>query len=178
MVAARHTLTGRLDGHEPDWRLADEPIEQPDGVRPAADAGDDEVGQAALHLSDLRRGLVTDDPLEVAHDRRVGVRAHRRTEHVVRVGDVRHPVAHGVVDRVLQRRRAGVDRPHLGAERLHAQHVGPLALDVARAHVDDARDAEQRAGGGRRHAVLAGAGLGDDARLAQPARAAPGRVRC
>ena len=38
--------------------------------------------------------------------------------------------------------------------------------NVLAAHVDVARQAEQGAGGGRRHPVLAGAGLGDDARLA------------
>ena len=37
---------------------------------------------------------------------------------------------------------------------------------VLGAHVDDAFEPEQRARGGARHAVLAGAGLGDDARLA------------
>ena len=52
------------------------------------------------------------------------------------------------------------------AEQAHALHVGQLAADVLRAHVDDALQAEQRAGGGGRDAVLAGAGLGDDPRLA------------
>ena len=43
---------------------------------------------------------------------------------------------------------------------------GLLPLDVGRAHVDDAGQAEARRDGGRGDAVLAGAGLGDDARLA------------
>ena len=38
------------------------------------------------------------------------------------------------------------------------------------AHVDDALEPEARADGGRRDAVLAGAGLGDDALLAEPPR--------
>ena len=42
--------------------------------------------------------------------------------------------------------------------------------DVLRAHVDVARQAEQRAGRRGRDAVLAGAGLGDDARLAHALR--------
>ena len=61
----------------------------------------------------------------------------------------------------------GVD---LGAEQLHAEDVQRLALDVDGAHVDLARQAEQRAGGRGGDAVLAGAGLGDDARLAHAAR--------
>ena len=68
-------------------------------------------------------------------------------------------------------RGAGGDRHHLGAEQLHAEHVGLLPLDVGRAHVDGAGQAEQRADGGGGDAVLAGAGLGDDAGLAH----APGQ---
>ena len=52
------------------------------------------------------------------------------------------------------------------AEQAHADDVQRLAPHVFRAHVDDALEAEQRTGGGRRHAVLPGAGLGDDAPLA------------
>ena len=59
---------------------------------------------------------------------------------------------------------------HLGAEHLHAEDVRLLPLDVDRAHVDDAGQAEARAGGGGGDAVLAGAGLGDDARLAHAPR--------
>ena len=58
----------------------------------------------------------------------------------------------------------------LGAEQPHALDVGRLAAHVLGAHVDDALEAEQRAGGRRRDAVLAGAGLGDHPRLAHPLR--------
>ena len=75
-----------------------------------------------------------------------------------------------IFPRVLERRAARRDRPDLGAERVHPEHVRLLALDVLGAHVDDARQPEQRAGGRGRDAVLAGAGLGDDPGLAEPAR--------
>ena len=58
---------------------------------------------------------------------------------------------------------------HLGAEQVHAEDVGLLPLDVDLAHVDDAGQAEARAHRGGGDAVLAGAGLGDDARLAHAA---------
>ena len=64
----------------------------------------------------------------------------------------------------------GRHRPHLGAEQVHAPHVGRLALDVGGAHVHDAVHAEQRARGRGRHAVLPGARLGHDAGLAHAAR--------
>jgi hypothetical protein len=60
----------------------------------------------------------------------------------------------------------GFHRHHGGAQQLHAVDIGALALDVFAAHVDHAFQAVARADGGRGHAVLAGAGLGDDARLA------------
>ena len=102
-----------------------------------------------------------------------GMRAHRRAQDVVGRLDVRDPVAHGLVDGVLERRRARGHAAHLGTERAHPQDVGPLALDVLGAHVHDARQVQQGAGRGRRDAVLAGAGLGDDPGLAEP----PGQQR-
>ena len=57
------------------------------------------------------------------------------------------------------------------AERVHAQDVGALALDVLGAHVDDARQVEQGTGGRGRDAVLAGTGLRDHPGLAE----APGQ---
>ena len=80
--------------------------------------------------------------------------------------DVGDPVAHRLVDGVLQRPAAGVDAHDLGAEQPHAEHVERLALHVLGAHVHVALEAEQRAGRRRRDAVLSGAGLGDDAALA------------
>ena len=58
---------------------------------------------------ELGRRLVADPALEVADDRRVRVRPHRRAEDVVGRLDVGDPVAHRLVDRVLERRRAGGD---------------------------------------------------------------------
>jgi hypothetical protein len=55
---------------------------------------------------------------------------------------------------------------HGGAQQLHAVHVGALALHVLGAHVHHAFQPIARADGGRGHTVLAGAGLGNDARLA------------
>ena len=62
----------------------------------------------------------------------------------------------------------GGDRDHLGAEDLHAEDVRRLAADVLFAHEDPALHAEERRHGGRGHAVLPGARLGDDASLAHP----------
>ena len=97
------------------------------------------------------------------------MRADDRAEEIVRGFDRAHPVAHGLVDGVAERARAAGDRPDFGAQQLHAEDVGPLPADVLLAHVDDALQPEAGAGRGRGHAVLAGAGFGDHARLAHAA---------
>ena len=76
------------------------------------------------------------------------------------------PVAERLVHGVLERARAALHGGHGGAQELHAHDVELLAAHVFAAHVDGALEVEQRAGGGGGHAVLAGAGLGDDAGLA------------
>ena len=97
------------------------------------------------------------------------MRAGDGADQVVGVVDIGDPVAQRLVHRVLQRAGAGGHRLHLGAEQLHAEHVRRLPLDVGGAHVDRAGQAEQRAHRGGGDAVLAGAGLGDDPRLAHAA---------
>ena len=48
VLAGLDAVTGCLGDREPDRRLADEPCQEPDRVRAAADAGDRELGQATL----------------------------------------------------------------------------------------------------------------------------------
>ena len=162
---------GGLDAEHRDRGIVEEGVEQAHGIGAAADRGDQRIRQPALGLLHLRLGLLADHRLEVAHHHRIGVRAGDGADAVVGVLDIGDPVAQRLVHRILQRRGAGGDRDHLGAEQLHAEDVGLLPLDVGRAHEDGAGQVEQGAGGRRRHAVLAGAGLGDDAGLAH----APGQ---
>ena len=142
---------------------------RPIAFEPPPIAGDQRVGQAALGGLHLLARLVADHRLEVAHQRGIGVRARGGADDVEGVVDVGDPVAQRLVHRVLQRARARGDGHHLGAEQLHAEDVGLLPLDVGLAHVDRAGQAEARGDGGGGDAVLAGAGLGDDARLAHAA---------
>ena len=155
-----------LDADQLDLGVVDERHEDPDRVGAAADAGDHALGQPARLLEHLRARLVADHALEVAHDRRERRRADARADDVVGVGDVGDPVADRGRHRLLERPRARLDRRDGRAEQAHALDVGLLAAHVLGAHVDDALEAEQRAGGGAGDAVLAGAGLGDDPRLA------------
>ncbi len=166
VFAGVDAVAGRFDADDLHGLVIEERVEQADGVGAATDAGDQRVGQAAFLLHDLLAYFVADHRLEVAHHGRVGVRAGGGADQVEGVVNVGHPVAQGLVHRVLQRAGAGGDRDHLGAQELHAEDVGLLALDVGGAHVDHALHAETRGHGGGGHAVHAGAGLGDDALLA------------
>jgi hypothetical protein len=146
----------------------EERVEQTDGVGAAADAGDDGVGQGAGLVEHLGPRLDADDALELADEPRVRGRADDAAEHVEGAGGVGDPVAQGLVDGGAQRGVAAGDRPDLGAQELHAADVRRLALDVDGAHVHHARQADLGGRGGRGDAVLAGAGLGDDAPGAHP----------
>ena len=138
----------------------------PHGVGAAADAGDDLVGQVAEALAHLGDGLGADHRLEVADHGRVRRRAGHGADDVEGVADVGDPVAQRLVHGVLEGARAALHGDDGGAEQAHAHDVELLAAHVLAAHVDGALEVEQRAGGRRGHAVLAGAGLGDHAGLA------------
>jgi hypothetical protein len=84
--------------------------------------------------------------------------------------DVGDPVAHRLVERVLERLRARLDRHHLRAEELHAIDVRRLALHVLRAHVHHALHAVAGGDRGGRDAVHPGAGLRDHPGLSHAAR--------
>ena len=164
--SADRSTTGRLGTDQLSVGVG-KPGEDARGVGAATDAGDDIVGHAAVEeLGALLAGLVTDDTVELADHPRVRVRPHDRAKAVVGVLDRRHPVAHCLVDGVLERLAARLGGPNLGAEQLHPKDVELLALDVDGAHVDDTLHAEQGSGRRAGDTVLTGAGLGDDAGLA------------
>ena len=172
-VASVEPLAAGLDTDQLDPLVVDEGDEGADRVRSAPDAGDHARRQRSLGGQRLLSRLVADPPLQVAHDRRVRSRADGRADDVVGGAHVAHPVADRGADRLLERAGAGLYRHHLGPQQTHALYVGGLTAHVLGTHVDHAVEAEQSAGGGRRHAVLAGSGLGDDPRLPHP----PGQER-
>jgi hypothetical protein len=163
-------FAGGLGADDAHARVVEEGVEQADRVGAAAHAGSDHVGQPAVFLQHLRACLAADDGVEVAHHQRIGMRPGHRADDVESVGNMAHPVAHRLVERVLERLRARGHRHHFGAQQLHAVDVDLLPLDVGGAHVDHALEAQPRRHRGAGHAVLARAGLGDDACLAHVPR--------
>ena len=170
MFIAIEAVARRFDAEHLHARIIEERVEQPQRIGTAADAGDQQVGQAAGAVEHLRARFLADHALEVAHHLGVGMRAGRGADDVEGVVDIRDPVAQPFVHRVLERRAAAGDRDHFCAEQLHPEHVGRLPRHVLGAHVDHARQAEARADCGGGDPVLARAGLGDDAGLAHPHR--------
>ena len=65
------------------------------------------------------------------------------------------------------------DGHDIGAQQFHAHHVRVFLGDVDFAHVNFAFQPEIGGGGGQRHAVLTGAGLGNQAFFAQVFRQQP-----
>jgi hypothetical protein len=91
--------------------------------------------------------------------------AEGRSEDVVGVAHIGDPVAHRLVDRLLERGLSRGDADDLGAQKAHAGNVERLALHVDRAHVDPALEAEAGRCGGCGDAMLAGTCFGNDSLL-------------
>ena len=169
VLAGVDAVTGRFHADHLHLGVIEERVEQAHGVGATADTGDQAVGQTAFAFQHLLVRLAADDRLKVAYQRRVGVRTGHGADHVEGVVDVGHPVAQRLVHCVLEGAGAGGHGDDLGAQQPHAGDVVALTVNVGRAHVDHALQAEARTHGGGCHAVHAGAGLGDDPRLAHAA---------
>ncbi len=170
VLAALQPVTRRFHPDQAHLLVRDVRVEDAHGIGAAADTGEDGVGLAPGELRHLLSRLAPDHRLEIAHHHRIRMRTGDGADDVEGVLDVGHPVAHRFVERVLQRLRSAFHRHHGSAQQLHAIDVRRLALDVLRAHVDHALHAVARGDSGGRHPVHAGAGFGDDARLAHAAR--------
>ncbi len=170
VLAGLQAVAARLDADQLHFRVRDVRVEDAHRVGAAAHAGEDRVRLPSRDGGHLHEALLADHRVEVAHHHGIGMRAGDGADDVERVLHVRHPVAHRLVQRVLERARAAVHRHHGRAQQLHAVHVLRLALDVLAAHVHHAFHAVARRDGRGGHAVLARAGLGDHARLAHAPR--------
>ena len=93
------------------------------------------------------------------------MRTRDTTYDVMSLINIRDPVTHCFIHRVLQCLRPGDDGHNLRAEQLHSKNIRLLPLDINRTHIDRARQIEQRANGRRSDTVLPGAGFGNNPRL-------------
>src|SRR5712692_2186024 len=137
-------------------------VEYADGIASTSNAGNHCSGQSAFLFEYLLSSLLSDDALEVPHHRWIRVWSNNRSEEVVSVFDVRHPVSERFVDGVFQSLRAGVYRMDLRAQHLHPVHVKALTLHVRGSHVDLRLQTQGRASHGRGYAVLSSSRFSND----------------
>src|SRR4029453_9639953 len=99
-VAARaDALACGLDANQPDVSVVDECIEDTHGVAAAADRRNHRGRKTPALREHLRTRLSADDGLELADHEWIRMRPQDAAKKIVRVGHVRDPVAHGLVDR-------------------------------------------------------------------------------
>src|SRR5690606_4344105 len=74
------TVAAGLDAVHLHAVVGEKRIKKADGIRPAADAGDQRIGQLAGLLPALQARLTADHRLEIANDFRIGTPAGRSEE--------------------------------------------------------------------------------------------------
>ena len=124
-----------------------------------------------MRVEHLRSRFAADHRLKVAHHSRIRRGSDDGADDVVRVVDVRDPVANRLARRILQRARAATSRERPCAPiSCMRKTFSACRAHVFLAHVHDALEPESRAHRRRRDAVLSRARLGDDPPLAHPQR--------
>mmetsp|Transcript_20694 Transcript_20694/g.40644 ORF Transcript_20694/g.40644 Transcript_20694/m.40644 type:complete len:382 (-) Transcript_20694:398-1543(-) len=161
-----NTRTAGLDTKDSDLLVILERVEHADGVGATADASADHVRETSELGQGLVLGLVTDDALEVTHDRGERVRANGRTDNVVGVADVGDPVAHGLIDGILEGLSTTGDTNDLSTKDLHAENVKRLATHVLLTHVHGTVKVEKSTGSGGCDTMLTSTSLSNDTLLA------------
>jgi len=159
-----------FDSDHADGVVLEERVEQTDRVAPSPNAGDEEIWKPFLAFQDLASRLHSDDPVEIPDHHGKRMCSESGTENIMGRPHIRDPVAQRLIDRFLEGPLSGHYAPDLCSEQAHPGDVEGLAFHVDLAHVNHAFETEPRRHGGRRHAVLAGAGFGDDTRFAEPLR--------
>ena len=179
MLAESFAAASGFDADHFYCGVAEKSVEKANGVRSAANARDEMIGQTLFGEENLLARFFADDLLKIADHLRIRMRAKNRAEKIMGGADVRDPVAHCFVDGIFQRAAAGIHAYDFRAEQAHAKNIQALALHVVSAHVNGAGEAEARGNGRRRNAMLARASFRDHALLAHAdGEQVPGRGNC
>src|SRR5690606_34410584 len=166
VTAGFDTVAGSFNTYQLHAVVADVRVENTHGVGTATHRRQHIIWLPTYVFLHLLDAFGADNGLEVAHHGRVRVRPRHRANNVKRILDIGDPVAHGFIERIFKGARARIDRDHLGAQQLHSVYVLSLTANVFTAHVHHALKPVARRYSGRGHAVLTGAGFGNNARLA------------
>src|SRR6266705_6952602 len=123
MFTAANAFASGFDANHPNMSILQKGMEQPDGVAPATNACDQQIRKALFALENLPTRFDADDALKIAHHHRVRMRAEHRAQYIMSRAHVRHPIAHRLVDRFLERGLAGGDWNNFRAEEFNTCDV-------------------------------------------------------
>ena len=121
---------------------------------------------ASFFFQELFLDFTADDALQAGHHVGIGVWAYGGTDDVEGVLRMTAPVADGLIRGIFQCLVSTFYRINLGTQHFHAFYVDVLPCHVRRSHVDSAGHVHQGTDRSSGHTVLAGTGLGNDARFA------------
>ena len=158
----------RLAANKPYLPILYKMIETPHGIGPTADAGHHGVWKPALSgkSGQIPAVLVQCKGLEIPDDHGKWMRPHHGAKAIMSVTDPGCPFPHCLRHGIFQRCRPGFHCDHLRSQKPHAVDIQRLADSVLLSHKDNTLHPQKRRRRRARHAVLAGARLGDQPRLA------------
>src|ERR1700738_4781432 len=93
VFAGADSFTAGLAADHSYVSIFEKRMKQADGVAPATDAGDKQIGKTFLALENLPARFDTDDALKIADHHRVGMRSERRAQYIMSGAHVCDPIA-------------------------------------------------------------------------------------
>ena len=112
--------------------------EKPDGVTAAADASNEEIGEASFFFEDLPSGFFSDDAVKISDDHGIGMRSESGSEDIMRGAYVGDPVSHGLINGLFERGLTCSDGDDFCTKEAHSGDIEGLAFHIDGPHVDDA----------------------------------------
>src|SRR5215470_14637281 len=89
-----------------------------------------------------------------------------RSDQIVGTADVGHPIPERLVHGILECLAPGLYDAYLSAEQLHSKNIQRLTLDIFLPHENFPAETKSGGDSGRRHPMLSGASLSNNALLA------------
>ncbi len=168
MFARSDPTSTRFDSNEFNMLIIHKSTKDSNRIRPATHTRNDRIRQTPHFHHYLFTCFRPDHRLKLTHHRRVRVRSQRRTEQIMRIAHIRHPIADRFIDRILQRLRARSHWSHFRTEQLHAKHVRFLSRNIHHTHIHYTFESKQRRHRRRRDSMLPRARLCHNAPLPHP----------
>src|SRR5215472_6674074 len=90
-----------FNANHPNAWIPEKRVEKTDGVTSATNTRHQQIGQSLFLLENLAARLFADNPVQIPNHHRVGVRAIGCSEQIMCRPDIRDPITHRFVDRLL-----------------------------------------------------------------------------